>query len=193
MLCEEPEFKDVDVFSVPTNDNDTEKEDKINFDEEEDNIEIEEGDEEMDEEKLENELDKEFTEFLKISQKNNKNSNSINNFEISSNSEEQRNSPEVFLSKEELFPFKNDLDYLENQFQLIEYKIKLSKVDENSNEISLGLQQRRPESIKREYSAKIRSIEAKINYRMNLTKRNSNWLPRYFFDFYLFIYLFYFY
>ncbi|ELR12202.1 ATPase, AAA domain containing protein [Acanthamoeba castellanii str. Neff] len=74
-------------------------------------------------------------------------------------------------------PYTTDLEYLEDQFSLIETRLRMKKVD-SEEDTSFRADQRKPESILRELRAKARSIEAKIEKRLAVTLMNAEWLPR---------------
>ena len=77
-------------------------------------------------------------------------------------------SPDVGDTK----PYTSDLDYLEDNFKLIETLGKALKVeDDNDNTILFRSDQRKPEAVVRELKAKSRSLKAKISLKIEATRK----------------------
>lgn len=69
-------------------------------------------------------------------------------------------------------PYSSDLEYLEDNFQLIETLGKALKVeDDHDNTVLFRSDQRKPEAVVRELKAKSRSLKAKISQRVEATRR----------------------
>jgi hypothetical protein len=68
-------------------------------------------------------------------------------------------------------PYQSDLEYLEDNFQLIETKVKAMKMEQSDDSFLLRADQRKPEAVIREMKAKARSLRAKINQRMLATHK----------------------
>ena len=68
-------------------------------------------------------------------------------------------------------PYETDLSYLEDQFQLIETLLKARKSE--TNEDTLRHDQRKPEAVARELRAKARGLQAKVQRRMEATRKNG--------------------
>eukprot|EP01119_Soliformovum_irregulare_P013105 TRINITY_DN3458_c0_g1_i2.p1 TRINITY_DN3458_c0_g1~~TRINITY_DN3458_c0_g1_i2.p1 ORF type:complete len:1117 (-),score=384.81 TRINITY_DN3458_c0_g1_i2:209-3559(-) len=80
-----------------------------------------------------------------------------------------------------LEPYNEDLEYLSDQFEVIETRIKLAKIHLDGDEtmmMGMGREQRKPEAITRELKAKMRSQQGKLDYRLRLTYERQGWLPR---------------
>eukprot|EP00026_Physarum_polycephalum_P000306 Phypoly_transcript_00306.p1 GENE.Phypoly_transcript_00306~~Phypoly_transcript_00306.p1 ORF type:complete len:1112 (+),score=182.86 Phypoly_transcript_00306:1977-5312(+) len=77
-------------------------------------------------------------------------------------------------------PYLTDLEYLEDQFELLECKLRIKKLEFNEDEISIHMRsdQRRPEAILREFRAKERAQKSKVENKLALTLQNGDWLPR---------------
>ena len=70
-------------------------------------------------------------------------------------------------------PYRSDLAYLEDQFQLIEVLVRARKL-QSSEEEGLGRgEQRKPEAVGRELRAKARGLQAKVEGRMAATRRSG--------------------
>lgn len=73
-------------------------------------------------------------------------------------------------------PYQSDLEYLEDNFQLIETKVKAMKMEQSDDSFLLRADQRKPEAVMREMKAKARSLRAKIDQRMLAThKAGGKW------------------
>ena len=70
-------------------------------------------------------------------------------------------------------PYKSDLEYLEDNFQLIETKAKALKMEQSDDSFLLRADQRKPEAVIREMKAKARSLQAKIDQRMLATHKEG--------------------
>ena len=70
----------------------------------------------------------------------------------------------------QIHPYVTDLDYLEDNFQLIETLGKALKI-EDEDDILFRTDQRKPEAVIREMRAKSRSLKAKISQKMEATKK----------------------
>ncbi len=68
-------------------------------------------------------------------------------------------------------PYQSDLEYLEDNFQLIETKVKAMKMEQSDDSFLLRADQRKPEAVIREMKAKARSLRAKIDQRMLATHK----------------------
>ena len=67
-------------------------------------------------------------------------------------------------------PYTTDLEYLEDNFQLIETLGKALKVEDDDGSLLMHNDQRKAETVVRELKAKSRSLKAKITQRMEATK-----------------------
>ena len=67
-------------------------------------------------------------------------------------------------------PYQSDLEYLEDNFLLIETKVKVLKIEQSDDSLLFHADQRKPEAVIREMKAKARSLQAKINQRMLATQ-----------------------
>lgn len=64
------------------------------------------------------------------------------------------------------------MEYLEDNFQLIETLGKALKIeDDNDNSLLFRADQRKPEAVIRELKAKSRSVKAKISQKMEVTRK----------------------
>ena len=70
-------------------------------------------------------------------------------------------------------PYQSDLEYLEDNFQLIETKVKAIKTEQSDDSYLLRADQRKPEAVIREMKAKARSLRAKIDQRMSATRKEG--------------------
>lgn len=70
-------------------------------------------------------------------------------------------------------PYQSDLEYLEDNFKLIETKVKAIKMEQSDDSFLLRADQRKPEAVIREMKAKARSLRAKIDQRMSATRREG--------------------
>ena len=70
-------------------------------------------------------------------------------------------------------PYQSDLEYLEDNFQLIETKVKAIKMEQSDDSYLLRADQRKPEAVIREMKAKARSLRAKIDQRMSATRKEG--------------------
>ena len=68
-------------------------------------------------------------------------------------------------------PYSSDLEYLEDNFQYIETLGKALKIDEDDEPLFHRADQRKPEAVTRELRAKSRSLKAKIDQKMEATKK----------------------
>ena len=68
-------------------------------------------------------------------------------------------------------PYQSDLEYLEDNFQLMETKVKAMKMEQSDDSFLLRADQRKPEAVIREMKAKARSLRAKIDQRMLATHK----------------------
>ncbi len=68
-------------------------------------------------------------------------------------------------------PYSSDLEYLEDNFQLIEILGKALQVEANNDDTSFFRDQRKPETVAREMKAKARSLRAKIGQKMEVTRK----------------------
>ena len=68
----------------------------------------------------------------------------------------------------EVQPYTTDLEYLEDNFLLIETLGKAQKMEDDDN-LLFRSDQRKPEAVIREMRAKSRSLRAKINQKMEAT------------------------
>ena len=73
-------------------------------------------------------------------------------------------------------PYQSDLEYLEDNFQLIETKVKAIKMEQSDDSYLLRADQRKPEAVIREMKAKARSLRAKIDQRMSATRKEGGTL-----------------
>ena len=69
--------------------------------------------------------------------------------------------------------YQSDLEYLEDNFQLIETKVKAIKMEQSDDSYLLRADQRKPEAVMREMKAKARSLRAKIDQRMSATRKEG--------------------
>jgi len=72
----------------------------------------------------------------------------------------------------EVQPYTSDLEYLEDNFQLIEALGKALKM-EDEDTLLFRSDQRKPEAVIREMRAKSRSLRAKINQKMEITIKHG--------------------
>lgn len=70
-------------------------------------------------------------------------------------------------------PYETDLSYLEDQFQLIETLLKARKSETNEDSYTLRYDQRKPEAVARELRAKARGLQARVQSRMEATRKNG--------------------
>lgn len=70
-------------------------------------------------------------------------------------------------------PYETDLSYLEDQFQLIETLLKARKSELNEDSYVLRPDQRRSEAMARELRAKARGLQARVQRRMEATRKNG--------------------
>lgn len=68
-------------------------------------------------------------------------------------------------------PYTSDLDYLEDNFQLIETLGKALKMEDDDDALLFRADQRKPEAVVRELRAKSRSLRAKITQKMEATRK----------------------
>lgn len=68
-------------------------------------------------------------------------------------------------------PYSSDLEYLEDNFQLIEILGKALQVEASNDDTSFFRDQRKPEAVAREMKAKARSLRAKISQKMEATRK----------------------
>lgn len=70
-------------------------------------------------------------------------------------------------------PYHSDLAYLEDQFQLIETLVKARKMETSDDSFLLRPDQRKPEAVVRELRAKGRGLQAKVERKMEATRKNG--------------------
>ena len=70
-------------------------------------------------------------------------------------------------------PYQTDLSYLEDQFQLIETLVKARKSETSEDSYLLRPDQRRPEAVARELRAKARGLQARVQRRMEATRKSG--------------------
>lgn len=70
-------------------------------------------------------------------------------------------------------PYETDLSYLEEQFELIETLLKARKSETNEDGYPLRPDQRKPEAVARELRAKARGLQARVQQRMEATRKNG--------------------
>lgn len=70
-------------------------------------------------------------------------------------------------------PYRSDLAYLEDQFQLIETLVKARKMETSDDNFLLRPDQRKPEAVVRELRAKGRGLQAKVERKMEATRRSG--------------------
>eukprot|EP01129_Flabellula_baltica_P013449 TRINITY_DN6237_c0_g1_i1.p1 TRINITY_DN6237_c0_g1~~TRINITY_DN6237_c0_g1_i1.p1 ORF type:complete len:1099 (+),score=231.60 TRINITY_DN6237_c0_g1_i1:22-3318(+) len=77
--------------------------------------------------------------------------------------------------------YTNDLEYLEDQFSILEMQIRIRKFELTSeDDVSFSLRQdsRKPEAIIRELKAKQRVFVSKLENRLSQTLISKSWIPR---------------
>ena len=70
-------------------------------------------------------------------------------------------------------PYCTDLEYLEDNFQLIETLVKAVKTELSDDSLLFRADQRKPEAVIRELKAKARSLKAKTEQRLEATRIQS--------------------
>ncbi|XP_064405407.1 uncharacterized protein LOC135350521 [Halichondria panicea] len=97
----------------------------------------------------------------------------------------EEDEPEVSVEDEDtdkLKPYKKDLDYLDDHFQLIGFKLKVKGMDtriEMEEQYDDGYRQnQRYQRQRREAVTKAKVQEKKCAKRLTLTRANGSWLPR---------------
>jgi len=80
-----------------------------------------------------------------------------------------------------LKPYTTDLEYLEDQFKVLESKIRIKRVEMEEDDLgsfNMRSDNRKPEAIVRELRAKLRADTARLKNRLALTYERNEWLPR---------------
>lgn len=75
-------------------------------------------------------------------------------------------------------PYQTDLEYLQDNFELIESLIKARKTELNDDVMFIRPDQRKPEAVIRELKARARGLRTKIEKRLETTRQVGAWLPR---------------
>ena len=73
-------------------------------------------------------------------------------------------------------PYQTDLEYLEENFQLIETLVKAVKTELSDDSLLFRADQRKPEAVIRELKAKARSLKSKTEQRLEATRTQSGML-----------------